>query len=119
MSRIVLAIFLACFITTSYSQVDRNYVQFIVSDITSSQQASQLDSAFKAESSVAMVRIDHLSKNATLIFVPFSEMSQPEIKSVVQSMGHTLSCFHSGVVGVDPMLRLKLSDCVLEENEGK
>ena len=87
------------------------FAQFIVSNITSWEEARKIDEFMRSQPGITMSRSDVPSKRYFCFFTPGSNISQATFEEWFTEMGFEVKCYVEGVYGTDPLPNHNYQSC--------
>lgn len=94
----------------SASSEQREFVQFMMTNLPSKEKAVEIDNYFRAKDGVFMARADINSKKFLIIYYSDAEITEEQILIWMDEMGITYKCIRHGIHGVDVIIDQKM-DC--------
>jgi hypothetical protein len=101
----------------SYSCAQISFVQFIATDIQSSEEASALSTFINQHAGIASSRAEAKDNNVLIFLHEGVFYTKDEIRAWTEFASYELSCFRTGVVGTTPILRLTSANCTETSEE--
>jgi len=108
-SAFLLSLFVLFFSVGSSSQ--GVFAQFIVHDLDNDEQCRWIEDHLQSKEQVISARAEHFSDNVLLFVADGQVLEESQIVQWCAEYGYTISCYRSGHVGSDKILRLHSSEC--------
>lgn len=89
---------------------DKEFVQFIMTNLPSKEKAVEIDNFFRAQEGVFLARADINSKKFLIIYFSNSGITEEQILKWMEEMDTEYKCVRHGIHGVNAIIDQKM-DC--------